>query len=600
MLITIGDLDLWTCSVSYDSLGQSLSFEDLGYGESYWSLMLIPDGWSTGYLSGTLSIDERVEERSVCSFDVRDDSGTSHFLKGQQVWVRDWNHNVVFAGVIESVEEVLLPGTTALVHSIEVTDWHYLADKRVIAEAWEDTLAGDIVKDIIADVLTYEGVTEGTIEDGPVISECIFVYISGTEALAELAEKAGFTWWIDCDKALHFRSHLANVAPWSLTGADAMEETITISRGNPEYRNRQYIMGGLAETDPQTEEFAGDGKTATFLLGYPVKSITSVKVNDVEKTVGVRGTVGMDWYYSEQQVGLTQDSGDARLLVTDILEVVYIGFYDVIAAAEASSAVSDRAAIEGSTGYVESVVVDGSIQTVVAAEELANAKLDHFAVIGYSLVFTTQREGLTPGQLLTATLPEHDINGDGLLITAVNTREEDSYIYYDVESISGPVDDSWTAFFARMAGAKGVIAIKKSAASSGLLIQMLSFSKEWVEIDTNNIFTEVYPSASTFPGFLSSFDPDDRVRYCSLYTVAGELFRKAITSSDGMSTDTITTITLVSASEGTGDITYISWWGGVGASGVLGTGVEIDKQAHAETKDALKAWQIRKEDVKGW
>jgi len=115
-------------------------------------------GNQVNILSGTLNIDDMIGERSTCTFVVRDDNGTASYRKGQPVEVEDDSGVLVFAGVIDSAEEVK-PGPSALkLHTIRCIDWHYLADKRIAAKAYENTLAGDIVKDLVSNYLQAEGI----------------------------------------------------------------------------------------------------------------------------------------------------------------------------------------------------------------------------------------------------------------------------------------------------------------------------------------------------------------------------------------------------------------------------------------------------------
>jgi hypothetical protein len=110
---------------------------------------------------GSMSISTAIEERSTTSFVVVDVDGAFHYEKGQPVEIiNDENGNKLeFAGVIESSKEQKITSTRGLMHSISCVDWHYLADRRIIAKAYEDMYAGDIVKDLITTYLAQEGVT---------------------------------------------------------------------------------------------------------------------------------------------------------------------------------------------------------------------------------------------------------------------------------------------------------------------------------------------------------------------------------------------------------------------------------------------------------
>ena len=508
MLATIGSDQLWTCRSSYYLFGTSESFQSLGTSESFWSLMTPPCGpfpdldwsfadlgtsesfqslgtsynfydllplteiksWETAIEEGSFSIEDRIEERSVCDFVVMDTTAQYRFYKGQSVTVTDIISGLtLFGGFIDEVEEVQLSGTSALIHTISAVDNHYLADKRIVALAVADAHAGEIVRDILTDYLSIEGITEGEIQLGDTVSKCILNYVTAADALDELAERAGFTWWIDAYKRLYFCDRATISAPWAITGADALEGSIVVTRGNPNYRNRQIVIGGMAKTILQTEYFGGDGQTRTFALNYIVKEIYSIKVNGITKTVGERGGSGYDWYYADEQDSVNQDASAVVLTSSDVLEVKYYGLYDIITVWEKPSEVYGRAAAEGSSGYVEAIHYDTAIDSEDMADEIATTKLNHYAEIGNKLTFRTLRHGLKAGQLASVSFPEHALSAQ-MLIMGVEITEEDAQIWYDVEAIEGPVEKSWTDIFAEMLRPGKIEILQGTDSGKGLLV----------------------------------------------------------------------------------------------------------------------------------
>jgi len=506
MLVTIGSNQLWTCRASYYSLVAGSTFEFLGEDESFWSLMqhaehfpdldwsfsdlgtsesfqslgttynyydLLPrtkKAWETGIEEGSFSVEDRIEERSVCDFVVMDTTAQYRFYKGQSVTVTDIISGLtLFGGFIDEVEEVQLSGTSALIHTISAVDNHYLADKRIVALAVADAHAGEIVRDILTDYLSIEGITEGEIQLGDTVSKCILNYVSAADALDELAERAGFTWWIDAYKRLYFCDRATISAPWAITGADALEGSIVVTRGNPNYRNRQIVIGGMAKTILQTEYFSGDGQTRTFALNYIVKEIYSIKVNGITKTVGERGGSGYDWYYADEQDSVNQDASAVVLTSSDVLEVKYYGLYDIITVWEKPSEVYGRAAAEGSSGYVEAIHYDTAIDSEDMADEIATTKLNHYAEIGNKLTFRTLRHGLKAGHLASVSFPEHALSAQ-MLIMGVEITEEDAQIWYDVEAIEGPVEKSWTDIFAEMLRPGKIEILQGTDSGKGLLV----------------------------------------------------------------------------------------------------------------------------------
>lgn len=125
--------------------------------------------------ANSLSIEDAIGERSMASFIVVDKAGTFHFEQGQPVEIYDDENALIYAGVIDKpVEKVL--NTAGLSHSVSCKDWHYLCDKRIMAKAYENISAVDLIQDIVDSYINIEGITVGFIEDGGhIITEVVLV-----------------------------------------------------------------------------------------------------------------------------------------------------------------------------------------------------------------------------------------------------------------------------------------------------------------------------------------------------------------------------------------------------------------------------------------
>ncbi|MGE5589195.1 MAG: hypothetical protein ACM3ZA_00990 [Bacillota bacterium] len=460
-------------------------------------------GATVAIIEGSLSIDDAIAERSTAAFVVRDAAGASHYQKGQPVEVRDDANTLIFAGVIDSAQEQQPTPGLLLLHTIRCADWHYLADKRIAAKAWENTLAGAIVQDLISSYLAAEGVTAGTIQDGPIIREAVVNYAPVTEALDGVAEKAGCIWWIDPAKRLHFVERATYAAPWAATGADMRQGSVSVESANPKYRNRQYIKGGRDITDPQTETRKGDGNTRSFALGFPIAKVPTVTVNGAAQTVGIKGVdTGKQWYWSKGDPVLTQDQSLTPLATTDTLSVTYQGEYDIIVLSEDNAEIIGRQQIEGGgTGYVEDVADEPQTSNRDAAFQSANAKLRQYARIGRRLRFRTRRPGLAPGQLLTVTLPEHALDGTEMLIESVSISDEADILWYDVLAVEGPEQGSWSRMFRAMATRGQAFVERVNIGEDKVLIILQTFNEAWPwgEAVTPQVFACPIPSVNLYP-----------------------------------------------------------------------------------------------------
>lgn len=560
-------------------------------------------------IAGSLSISDAIEERSTASFTVRDTAGALTFHKGQPVKIYDNDENLIFSGFINNPKSQKTTGAKLKLHSIDCMDNHYLADKRVIFKAYQNISAGDIVRSIINDILSNEGISAGLIQDGPEIQQAVFNYIPITMALDSLAEKANFIWYIGFDLKLYFMDRSANTAPWVCTGNDIQSDTLTVEEDNPYYRNKQYIKGGTDVTDPVTENFKGDGTTRTWNVGFKINSEPAIRLNDTALSasdVGIRGVeTGKKYYWSKGENAITQDESQALLISSDTLSVTYQGQFDIVAITEDPGEINNMKSIEGiGTGTVEEVEDEPDNNSRDAAFQSGNAKLQKYATIGTKVTFRVLRYGLKAGQLLTMNVPEHNLNNTEVLIESVDTTDESGiFLYYDITAVEGPEEGSWAKMFQKMATKGQVFVIRENISEEQVLITLKEFSKTWQHTDAPNIFTELYPGSSVYPGNIiyPMFEFPDRVKYIELLdSINNVLIRKKITKQTGSNTTNIVSTTYIAPFEANKNIAKVRFWGGYQATDAVGSGVLVDEQAYDKLKTQLEALQIDKVDIRGW
>jgi len=123
------------------------------------------NGDKVGFVNNTIQFPNRIEERSTFSFTVFDDDGQKVFRKGMPVEIY-FNDKKVFAGVVDRSVITRATPQGDRYHQITCIDYHYAADKRAVAAAYEKTKAGDIIKDksgarTMGTVLEAEGIAFG-------------------------------------------------------------------------------------------------------------------------------------------------------------------------------------------------------------------------------------------------------------------------------------------------------------------------------------------------------------------------------------------------------------------------------------------------------
>ncbi len=447
------------------------------------------DGTEVVIEKASLIVESRIEERSTANFTIVDTAGIASYTKGQAVLIYDPNNVLIFGGVIDNPETVRIAPSGELYHPITCADYHYFADKRLVAESYETTDTHTIVADIRTKYLLDEGITVGNIDTGPDIVEARFNYVRATDALDALAEKAGMIWYIDENKALYFQNRDLVPAPWTITGDDIIKGSGRLSGANPLYRNRQYIRGGRATTDPQTETFQGDVDTVAFTVGYPIVKVPTVTIGGGGAlTMGIKGIdAAKECYWSK---------GDPTILLAaapganDVV-VVYEGEYPILALVEDPAEIASQSAIEGTgTGMVEDISDEPTLNESQALLDSGQAKLARFGVIGRRFPFQTRRTGLKPGQLAPVLYPSLGLDCD-MLIESVVTRVYTGNLLYNVVAIIGPELGSWANLFKSLSLMKQEVIERLNVGTEQILIILAQEAEtwEWTESVTTTPFT---------------------------------------------------------------------------------------------------------------
>ncbi len=463
-------------------------------------LAITIDGVAVQVAKNTLDIKNVVENRSTAVFKVEDTDASDHYAQGEPVIITD-GAATLFKGVVEDSREKRMAPAGGLRHTVRCKDWHYLADKRLVAESYTGQTAGAIVTDIITKYLAAEGITAGTIQAGPTIAEAIFNYAPASIVLDKLAERAGFTWYIDDAKQLFFLVRTTTAAPFAVTKADMLKGSSSLIHGNAKYRNRQYIRGGKVVTTEQTETFTTqDATVQAFVVGFPLAKVpTSITEDAAGKTIGIKGIdTAKDYYWSKGDPVLVAAVPPGNGVV---VEIKYFGEFNIIALAEDTDAIAAQLLIEGAgTGFVDHVDDDPTLIDSDDALDEAEAKLAKYALAGKQVPFDVLTNGLEPGQLLTVTEPLYALSAAAMLIVGVNIVERDIGIVYKITVVEGPVVGGWARFFGDLARSKDDVRLTAGEANQVLIILSLTSEVwEWSETITENVFACPVPSATLLP-----------------------------------------------------------------------------------------------------
>ncbi len=559
---------------------------------------------NTLMLSPTPEVTHRVDKRSTASFTLLDIGATDHFKKGNEVSIYSNTGYKVFGGYIESCSEELVSGRDVIKHTISCTDYHYLAEKRIIAKAWQNTTISTIVNYVLDQYLEGEGVVLGEIQTSDTISQYIANYVSAAEVFDDLAERAGYIWFIDEYKRFYFVDRSAYNAEWNLIETvDYLVEdvvgTVTVTNQNPEYRNKQYIVGTWEKTSVQTEYIKGDGLTTSFPVAYKLGEEPLVYVaigagDYVLKTVGRKGVdTDKDWYWAKNDQIISQDSDGAPLAETDTLRVVYTGLYQIVVVTSDFAEIASQKIVENSSGLVESVRSDVSISTRSAAIEEANAILDVYAKEGKTIEYTTTKDGLAAGVLQAIKITKHDVD-DNCLIGEIVFRYAYDQDYYDVTAYTGPVESDWADIFLQMNKSQKKSVNPDDVTTSDVLLVLITFSNDWEESDDPNIWKTCVADGTVdvTNDLLPCFEDDDRIKYLVLKYQSGEVFRMFRTNQVTTDSSIVTTFIIPSGSANQ-DIDEAVLVGGDSATMTAGTGIEVETHPFVYVKNSLESLQLQ-------
>ncbi len=403
--------------------------------------------------SGTLDTRGEIGQRSTCKFTVMD-SAQSVWQDGLHIEVYDNNSNKVFGGFLDQ-DIVTKPGYgPTLEHQLTCRDYHALADQRVAFRTYLNTTAGAVATDLWANFLKAEGVTIGGIATGATLPEVLITYEKISKAMDQLARQSGYWWEIDEQRRLWFQPYTGQPAPWVMDGTMADQtQHLTLTRGNQQYVNRQYVKGAYDHLALSTITLAGNGGIGVYTLPYEIGEMKSVVVNGVTQTLGTKGVdSGKQVYYAVGDAVLAFDASQPVYGAGDTIQVTYKGRYPVVALAQSGAQIATRRARQGfGTGYVEAVYTDSKLHTFAAAFGIASGQQAHYGQDMRLLTFQTQQTGLKQGQILTVMLPMFgsDMANISMLIRAVELVDnvDGHNVWFQVEAVGSPYDVTWQTFF---------------------------------------------------------------------------------------------------------------------------------------------------------
>ncbi len=317
--------------------------------------------------------------------------------------------------------------------------------------------SGSVAKKINGFYGGLESLTDGTINDGVAVEQYTWEWSNPAAMLDDLAQLAGYVWFVSPDKELNYVPRTAFSAPFSINDNNALIDSLTVRYTREEYANRIYGRIDERAFAATLVSKTGDGSRRIFHVATPIKEIVSITLGGSPLEVGVYGDSGADWYYTPGDHWIIQDAGGTTLTGSDTLFITYRALGQDAVLVEDTGEQSTRATVEGSSGIYGKVVQFDGIYSQSAGEDAAQAELDARKAIPVELRYRTDQAGLLPGQLQTVTLSAHDISGASYLIDEVTAEDADvGRLRYSVRALSTTrLGDYLTMFKSFVGGGSG-------------------------------------------------------------------------------------------------------------------------------------------------
>lgn len=375
-------------------------------------------------------------------------SGTWRPYKGDEVYFYDTDRaQTAFGGIVYRAKKRIIPGSDIMEWTLKFTDFSALADQARVLKAYSDTTRDAIVQDLITNYLAQFGVTAGVIATGGAVTKKKYNGQSAAEVLNELADEEGYIWYIDHQKKLHFIAKESYVAPFAITDDNPDYKELHIEESLDDFCNAIYYRGSAnGITDERTETMVGDGTRTEFKVRFKLLEEPTIKVNDVEKTVGIWGVEsGCDWYWNEGDKIVRQDAAGTVLTASDTLSITYVGTFGIMVLLEDKASIAEH-------GRYEAFVEDSSVPYLDAAINAAETKLKQNPYDKVDAKIITYAAGLRAGMVLSLAQSEYGIDTQ-ILITSVEAEERedvDLSLKYTVEGVTGERREDWIEFYRMM------------------------------------------------------------------------------------------------------------------------------------------------------
>jgi len=372
----------------------------------------------------TLQITDSLNEKNTKCFFLTQ----GEVLEWDEISIETLYGQTLFAGVANKPGIDKTDGVT--VRTVEVLGYKKIFDRLNVGKAYAaGTDAGDIIKDIITNFAPGFGGDFSFIEDGPAMGKVIFNWILPSEAINRLAKAAGYDWYIDFQKRVHFTARESVTAAKNVTETSNFHKNFKFDIDLSNFCNQVVVRGGTYQTDLQTFEEVGDGVKTQFLLPDKPQDITvyvDTGAGYVEKTLGIKfeGETPTTEFVVNYQEAYIENGTHAVLTDPDKIKVTYKYQAPVrVKVQNLQSITATKAKFPelAPDGVIEKVIDDAKIDSRELAYDLAQAELDAYSNPVISGAFITYDPTFSRGEMLEIAVNEY--TGSAVIQQVISKNE---------------------------------------------------------------------------------------------------------------------------------------------------------------------------------
>jgi len=326
------------------------------------------------------SIRQQAGSASTSDIDIKVASGQSVPLSLSSCVIED-DGVTLFSGIVESVQSPSFKGGKEVKrYRLTLTSYERIFQNRVISDAFESKYTHEIVQYLFDNYISAEGITLGAISTSVQMYENFnYSFSKLSDILEELADDINASYFVTPEKKFYFITRDAFTLvtmPEGVTGLQIEDDSADV-------RTVQIVTGASEETSAQTEQTYWLQDQSAWVLGYQVSSVTGFTIDGVIAGFGLKGVDEGDssvtFLYEPGSNSITLNSGATVKPATgDNVVIVYKGYYDIVVTNSNDALKESIALLSGTSGLIEEVYTDETIDNYQDAETKANSLLQQY------------------------------------------------------------------------------------------------------------------------------------------------------------------------------------------------------------------------------